>query len=144
MSSKSTFRMSTTRKQSKGLEKKPLLLCLSTNAFSNWRGKPLVAKHKLHPNGFCLYLLNSTKEKSNEISTNVVSFVYYIYTVFFEQKFYFLQMGRREWPGASACLPALQNGVIVSYENKQLSKTSVTLQKAGGTKRRRKKEKKVL
>ena len=34
------------------LKKKPLLLCLSTTAFSNWRGKPLVAKHKLHPNGF--------------------------------------------------------------------------------------------
>ena len=115
-----SIKVSESRKSKSGLEKKTLLLFLSTTAFSNWRGKPSSAKHKLHPNGFCLYLLNSTKEKSNEISTNVVSFVYIICTVYFEQKFYFLQMGRREWPGASACFKpaALQNGVIVSYENK--------------------------
>lgn len=74
-----SIKVSESRKSKSGLEKKTLLLFLSTTAFSNWRGKPSSAKHKLHPNGFCLYLLNSTKEKSNEISTNVVSFVYYVY-----------------------------------------------------------------
>ena len=77
-----SIKVSESRKSKSGLEKKTLLLFLSTTAFSNWRGKPSSAKHKLHPNGFCLYLLNSTKEKSNEISTNVVSFcLHYMYCI---------------------------------------------------------------
>ena len=82
--------------------KKTLLLFLSTTAFSNWRGKPSSAKHKLHPNGFCLYLIPRKKSQTKSRLMSSV-FVYIICTVYFEQKFYFLQMGRREWPGASAC-----------------------------------------
>ena len=82
--------------------KKTLLLFLSTTAFSNWRGKPSSAKHKLHPNGFCLYLIPRKKSQTKSRLMSSV-FVYIICTVYFEQKFYFLQMGRREWPRASAC-----------------------------------------
>ena len=115
-----SIKVSESRKSKSGLEKKTLLLFLSTTAFSNWRGKPSSAKHKLHPNGFCLYLIPRKKSQTKSRLMSSVLSTMYTYTVFFEQKFYFLQMGRREWPGASACFKpaALQNGVIVSYENK--------------------------
>ena len=97
-----SIKVSESRKSKSGLEKKTLLLFLSTTAFSNWRGKPSSAKHKLHPNGFCLYLIPRKKSQTKSRLMSSV-FVYIICTVYFEQKFYFLQMGRREWPGASAC-----------------------------------------
>ena len=97
-----SIKVSESRKSKSGLEKKTLLLFLSTTAFSNWRGKPSSAKHKLHPNGFCLYLIPRKKSQTKSRLMSSV-FVYIICTVYFEQKFYSLQMGRREWPGASAC-----------------------------------------
>ena len=97
-----SIKVSESRKSKSGLEKKTLLLFLSTTAFSNWRGKPSSAKHKLHPNGFCLYLIPRKKSQTKSRLMSSV-FVYIICTVYFEQKFYFLQMGRREWPRASAC-----------------------------------------
>ena len=69
-----SIKVSESRKSKSGLEKKTLLLFLSTTAFSNWRGKPSSAKHKLHPNGFCLYLIPRKKSQTkSRLMSSVLS-----------------------------------------------------------------------
>ena len=75
-----SIKVSESRKSKSGLEKKTLLLFLSTTAFSNWRGKPSSAKHKLHPNGFCLYLIPRKKSQTkSRLMSSVLSTMYVLY-----------------------------------------------------------------
>ena len=99
-----SIKVSESRKSKSGLEKKTLLLFLSTTAFSNWRGKPSSAKHKLHPNGFCLYLIPRKKSQTkSRLMSSVLSTLYVLYTL--NKSFTFYKWGEGSGLGRLlACL----------------------------------------
>ena len=119
--------------------KKTLLLFLSTTAFSNWRGKPSSAKHKLHPNGFCLYLIPRKKSQTKSRLMSSV-FVYIICTVFFEQKVLLSTNGEKGVAWGVCLLCRMASSLVMKTSSSR--KLQWPFKKQGGRKEEEKKKRK--
>ena len=134
-----SIKVSESRKSKSGLEKKTLLLFLSTTAFSNWRGKPSSAKHKLHPNGFCLYLIPRKKSQTkSRLMSSVLSTLYVLYTL--NKSFTFYKWGEGSGLGRLlACLLCRMASSLV-MKTSSSRKLQWPFKKQGGRKDEKRKE----
>ena len=136
-----SIKVSESRKSKSGLEKKTLLLFLSTTAFSNWRGKPSSAKHKLHPNGFCLYLIPRKKSQmKSRLMSSVLSTIYILYSL--NKSFTFYKWGEGSGLGRLlACLLCRMASSLV-MKTSSSRKLQWPFKKQGGRKEEEKKKRK--